>query len=668
MNIMKAYKLGLAILTLGTLMLSSCQKEFLDPRPLSYFEPAATFSTESGIRAALIACDNELRNHFLINDFVARGYITMETRMSEVSVGGNTDAGHTTALCELDTKVTPTSGYDQSSSMFSDILGNPIKSANTILDYVDKVEGLSEAIKNEYKGRAYFHRAYRYYTLIFQFKNVPLITHVISTPKLDYKSTTREAIIAKMIEDLEFAIVNVPEQSDMDYMGMVNRGACKVLLVKYYLAAGEYQKAKNLCDDLINNCGYSLMMNPFGTFDEGGEPQTWKITRNVIWDLHRPENKLIGENKETIMGVVSQGSGSSYRQYSSMRIYVPLWNNGTNLSPIGGFNSTKNYARNDPNYDVTLDFNRGIGRGVGCMRLTWFAEHDMWVLNGQMDEGDLRHSEKVGNYFPRDLFKYNTAEIKNSDNPEIRALYGKTYREVGAPVYADSIKSRGGVFHYKTYLHDPVKEATISANSFEGSGLGACVNWYVYRLAEVYLLRAEAKFYLGDNASAAEDVNVVRRRAQCEQYYTTVNIGDIMNERARELYLEEYRHVELSRVSLCLAMSGKPDEWGNTYDINTYDKQEGTDPNGGSYWWQRMCHYNNFYNKGDNNTGVHRLQRLTITYNLNKHNLYLPVPQNAINANTGNALWQNFGYDGYNENVPMWTSAADAEASEFQGS
>ena len=41
-----------------------------------------------------------------------------------------------------------------------------------------------------------------------------------------------------------------------------------------------------------------------------------------------------------------------------------------------------------------------------------------------------------------------------------------------------------------------------------------------------------------------------------------------MDERARELYMEEWRHMELSRVSYCLALSGKPDKWGNTYNVN----------------------------------------------------------------------------------------------------
>ena len=537
-------RIGLVVLASATLFAAGCQKEFLEPKPLSYFEPTATFTTESGLRAALIDCDQELRSEYIINDFLARGILTMEMRISDLCVGGNTDGGHTTALCELDTKVTAVSGYDQSPAMFSDVLGGAVKSANSILDYVDNVPGLDENLRDAYKGRAYFHRAFRYYNMIFQFRNVPLVTHVISSPKLDYKSATRETIIKKMIEDLEFAVAHVPAQSQMDYYGMVNKGACQVLLIKYYLADGRFSDAKNLADEVINNSGYQLMRNPFGIFDEGGEPQTWKITRNIIWDMHRPENKLIAENKETIFGIVNQGSGSSFRTFMTLRNWVPFWANGTNTAPLGGGQSTQRYARTDPAYNAALDFNRGIGRGVGCMRLTWWAENDMWKVNGQMDEGDLRHSESAGNWFSRDLFRYNTKEIRDSSDPEVRALYGKTYREVGSPHYADTIKSVGAVMHYKTFLHDVQKEANPNSNDHQGATLGACSNWYVYRLAEVYLLRAEAKYYMGDPTAAA-DVNAIRERAHCEQLYTNVTIGDIMDERARELFMEEFRHIEL---------------------------------------------------------------------------------------------------------------------------
>src|SRR5690606_31994290 len=70
-----------------------------------------------------------------------------------------------------------------------------ILNANTILTYVDGVEGLDDATKNAYKGRAYFHRAFRYMALIFQFGDVPLITKVTDVPKQNYHSTKRDAIL-----------------------------------------------------------------------------------------------------------------------------------------------------------------------------------------------------------------------------------------------------------------------------------------------------------------------------------------------------------------------------------------------------------------------------------------------------------------------------------------
>ena len=177
---------------------------------------------------------------------------------------------------------------------------NGIKYANTIISYIDKVEGLDQKTKDAYLGRAYFHRAHRYMNLCFQFCNVPLITKIIDQPKQDYKSTKREAIIKKMTQDMEFAVQHVPEQKEMSYYGMISKGACRQLLIKYYLASGEFQKAKLQADTLIEHSGYELMQNNFGTF-VNPFPKTWNITENVIWDLHRPENKAISQNKEAIL-------------------------------------------------------------------------------------------------------------------------------------------------------------------------------------------------------------------------------------------------------------------------------------------------------------------------------------------------------------------------------
>jgi len=178
---------------------------------------------------------------------------------------------------------------------------------------------------------------------------------------------------------------------------------------------------------------------------------------------------------------------------------------------------------------------------------------------------------------------------------------------------------------------------------------GGAADWYCYRLAETYLLRAEANFYKGNIAQATADVNAVRTRAQCSQLYATVNLGDIVNERARELYMEEWRHMELSRISYSLALSGKADEWGNTYNVNTLSEN--------SYWYQRIQHYNDYYNKN----------KVTVrgrNYVIAPHNIYWPIPQGAIDANLYAKLRQTPGYNGYNANVEIWTNWQDAVADE----
>jgi hypothetical protein len=108
----------------------------------------------------------------------------------------------------------------------------------------------------------------------------------------------------------------------LPYVGVVNKGACRQLLIKCYLASGRFKDAETQADLLINQSGYSLMQGSFGTFDPGGNPTTWAINRNVIWDLHRPENKVIAGNREAIL-VMPNGGVQSFLPFASMRIFGP---------------------------------------------------------------------------------------------------------------------------------------------------------------------------------------------------------------------------------------------------------------------------------------------------------------------------------------------------------
>jgi hypothetical protein len=639
------------MIALSALFFGSCSEEFLKPDPLSFYEPTATFSTESGLQAALANCDKNLRNnwtHYTANSNSAP--IATEYVYSDMSVATKADVGNN-ILSNIDEQLTPTTenlgheGGDFRPFYWTEGF-NGIKGANTVLTFIDAVEGLDEATRNAYKGRAYFHRAYRYYNLVFQFGDVPLITKILEKPKQNYRSAKKAAILEMITEDMEFAVEWVPEQKDMTYVGMVNKGACRMLLIKCYLATGQFQKAKEQADILIEQSGYSLMTDPFGTFVKSYSDETWPVSRNVIWDLHRAENKLIAANREVIMGMPNRGStGESMISFYTMRVFGPMWNNA-NIKTPDGMNAVSDWARNNTaNYTANLDYTRAIGRGIGCYHMTEFAQEDLWKVNGVMDAGDLRHSSAVGNWGRMDSIKCNN---------RASAWYGKNVRlEDGFTLNSASTNNKNQIWyswpHYKLYLLDVAAEANQSSTQFSGATTGSNADWYLYRLAEAYLLRAEAKFYLGD-ATAAADVNAVRQRAQCTQMYTTVNIDDIANERARELYLEEWRNVELTRMSRSLCLADKSDNFGSfsAADADRLSEIE-------SFWYHRLTEYG-YYNRG--------IQIRNKTYSIASHNVYWPVPNSAITANSKGVLSQNCGYDGYDAATPKWETWEEAVADE----
>ena len=627
-----------------SLAFEGCTDDFLKPDPLSLYEPTETFTTIDGLDAVLAAADKHLRSYWTNTEAIDLMLPLMsEYLFSDLAVAGKTDDAE--AFCDIAERFTPTNGwYNFDQNRLVIFWGETYKGimyANTIISYIDRVEGLDEATKNEYLGRAYFHRAYRYMALCFQFGDVPFVTKLIEQPKQDYKSTKREAIIQKLVQDMEFAVEHVPDQNNMTYIGMINKGACRQLLIKCYLANGDFQKAKEQADILIDQSGYALMQDNFGTFSNPN-PQTWNITENVIWDLHQGLNKTIAANKEAILVMPNRYGTDSGIRTRTMRNMVPRWNADEIKTP-DNVRAVNNYALNDGNYDATMDFNRAFGRGQAVIRPTYFAENSLWYVNGVLDEGDLRHNNEVGNWVRMEDLKYNGPDTQYRGQ---NVRYSWTDANGNEQVLcSDTIRSWFDWPHYKLWSESP-EDDTPTANQYNGSGYQ---DFYCYRLAETYLLRAEAKYYLGD-PTAVDDVNAVRRRARCQQLYTTVDIDDIVDERARELWMEEWRFTELSRISYCLALSGKPDNEGKTYDKDRLYED--------SFWFHRITLYNNYYNK---NTGANIRGR---QYTMGAHNINWPIPQSAIDANLLGQLSQNPGYDGYDPNVEKWETWEEAVAAE----
>jgi|GEM_PF-142774 len=167
---------------------------------------------------------------------------------------------------------------------------------------------------------------------------------------------------------------------------------------------------------------------------------------------------------------------------------------------------------------------------------------------------------------------------------------------------------------------------------------GYDVDWYMIRVPEAYLLRAEAYLAKGNTAQAAADINVVRSRAGASPVSASdVDIDYILDERTREFLGEEHRFVTLNRLS-CNDNCG-------SYVTSKYPTQNATTSNTA---YERV----HKYGYGFENLAAANQTRETYTKNgktyhysaFHPWNYQYPIPKQVIDANSGAAYPQNPGY------------------------
>ncbi|MDP2723549.1 MAG: RagB/SusD family nutrient uptake outer membrane protein [Bacteroidales bacterium] len=99
----------------------------------------------------------------------------------------------------------------------------------------------------------------------------------------------------------------------------------------------------------------------------------------------------------------------------------------------------------------------------------------------------------------------------------------------------------------------------FTAKNFDGSEAAdynpayASTDFPIFRLADAYLMRAEAEYRLGNLGNAVADINVIRERAfkGTDGNITTSDLDDkfLLSERGREFYYEAQRRTDLIRFS-----------------------------------------------------------------------------------------------------------------------
>ena len=580
---MKLFINKFLISTLLIGIISSCSNDFLDIKPKSFLVPANVYDTPEGFEAGLVALRKALA-HTATTD--RRHNIVCEWAASEAGV----------PLLQMDWNATTPSadrfyqflellvdGYDQ------------IKNANTLIGRVDDIEWPSDEEKNQVLAEAYWHRSFWYYWFVNTYGDVPFIGRELQEAKLDFQSHSRWIILDKIEADMEKNVGSLPEVA---IPGAITKAAGYHLLTKIYLANLEFDKAITTASTIIDG-PHALMTERFGS--TGDDPAL-----NVIWDLHRPQNKNAPENTETILALVDRfeapPGAKAVNGLASMRHY----NCGWYSSSIKDSEGASGTVADGPQYAL-------LGRGNPDVAMTTYGAYAIWNNFGFTWENtpDLRRAD--ANWIDNHEILYNR---------ETSVDFGKPIDPLLMSNPQDSVWKLFPAIHYKVFV--PQEDPNVRP-------LGGSGDWYIYRLAETYLLRAEAYFWKDQFDLAAADLNTVRARAHAVAITAgDVDLGFIFDERIRELYAESTRHAEMVRVSYILASLNR-----DGYSLDNFSQK--------NWWFDRVITLNNIYTIKTTAVGA--------TADVRPFHVLWPIKQSVITANTQGVINQNLGYAGAELNV-----------------
>jgi hypothetical protein len=257
-----------AVLIFGSLLvLSACQKEFLEKKPIVGVTEENFYRTEAdaiaGINAAYATLQFQLSpaGHFrwFWGDI-----------MSDDAIKGGSGDNDANALLQLESFRGPTNTDLLESEWGASYEG--IYRANVVLEKVPPIE-MDAALKARILAEARFIRAWNFYNLVTMFGGVPLADHVLAPSEYDLPRASADEVWNLIESDLRSAAADLWKKSEYpaEDLGRITKGAAQALLVKTYLWRNKWTEAKDLAAEIIASNEYQLTPNYADIFTLDGE-------------------------------------------------------------------------------------------------------------------------------------------------------------------------------------------------------------------------------------------------------------------------------------------------------------------------------------------------------------------------------------------------------------
>lgn len=437
-----------------------------------------------------------------------------------------------------------------------------INSANTIINSAEKNNEVDwsgngrtiEENKNGIIAEARAIRAWAYRHLTFAWGDVPLNLEQSSgsTIKTDWTRTPVKEVRTQIIKDLLFAEEHIGV--DASIRGRITKGAIQHYLAEMYLTLHDYPKALDYANKVIGTPEYKLISERYGV--NSSQPGT-------------PFTDMFLE------------SNTNREEGNSEALWVFQF--GLNVTGGGGALLRRVHFSRYPNIKVKgvrplqATYDRG-GVGFGRVSLT------KWAIDNYESQDD-RFSE----FAIRKFFVLGDAQM-NAPYPADVLPEGWSY---GDTLWLDW--SKDIAFEDRARANWPFSRKVQGTDPNNMNEFYSHTDLVYLRLAETYLIKAEAEYLLGRADAAANTLNIIRERSNASPITAAdVDIDFILDERSRELVMEEHRRWSLIRTGKLV---------------------------------ERVSKYNH-------NGGEHIAERDTI----------YPLPQSVIDANITQKMVQNKGW------------------------
>ncbi len=384
-------------------------------------------------------------------------------------------------------------------SAVSKVFANCYKSIqihNLALAWAEKTEEYEELPLRVAEVR--FIRAYMYHLLLELYGGVSIVTEAFDAPVVTFERNTEEEVYSFIIDELKDVIEVLPDQqSDI---GRVTKGAANHLLAAVYLSRGytsyaatdDFVNAESYATDVIESGNYFLLPEYEDVFKVGNE-----INDEIIFSIQFDQASLIagvaGHNWPATFGLhASTDAGWPYRN-GQVRPTDRCW---------------LQYHPDDERFEASF------------MTTQYDPYYDKY------DESKPDEEKVITHVFPHPSIE------EDPLNPSPENYYFLADYTVFVPVPEDW---EDGDFPWIRKFDDPT-----AVTQYDHSR-----DIFIFRLAETYLLRAEAKIQQG--ASGDDDIYAVRSRSW-DVMPVNADIDTILDERGRELLGEGKRWMDLRRT------------------------------------------------------------------------------------------------------------------------